>query len=148
MSLIVRRDPFNEFMNIFNTSLPRLFNGDEAVNGSWVPGVDIREGQHSIVLEADLPGVKPEDFKLSIENNRLTLSGERRIEKESNSENFHRVERSYGSFSRTFRLPSTVSVDDARAEFKGGVLRVTLPKREEAKSREIKITVTDATEKK
>jgi HSP20 family protein len=148
MSLIVRRDPFNEFMNIFNTSLPRLFNGDMGVKGSWVPGVDIREDQNSIVLEADLPGVKPEDFKLAIENNRLTLSGERRIEKESNSENFHRVERSYGSFSRTFRLPSTVSVDDARAEFKGGVLSVTLPKREEAKSREIKITVTDATEKK
>jgi HSP20 family protein len=148
MSLIVRRDPFNEFMNIFHTSLPRIFNGDMGVNGSWVPGVDIREDQNSILLEADLPGVKPEDFKLSIENNRLSLSGERRIEQESNSENFHRVERSYGSFSRTFRLPSTVIVDDARAEFKGGVLRVTLPKREEAKSREIKITVTDASEKK
>ncbi len=148
MSLIVRRDPFNEFMSIFNASLPGVFNGLEAVNGSWKPGVDIREDRNSIVLEADLPGVKPEDFKLSIENNKLTLSGERKIEKESKGENFHRVERSYGNFSRTFTLPSTVNVDDAKAEFSGGVLRVTLPKREEARSREIKIAVTDATEKK
>jgi len=143
MSLIVRRDPLNEFMNIFHASLPRIFNGDVAVNGSWRPGVDIREDKNSIVLEADLPGVKPEDFKLSIENNRLTLSGERKFEKESKGENFHRVERSYGNFTRTFTLPSTVNVDGAKAEFSDGVLRVTLPKREEAISREIKIEVTE-----
>src|SRR5262245_38881056 len=143
MSLIVRRDPFNEFMNIFNTSLPRIFNGHEVVNNRWQPGVDIREDRNAIVLEADLPGVKSEDFKLSIENNRLTLSGERKFEKESKGENFHRVERSYGNFTRTFTLPSTVNVEEAKAEFSGGVLRVTLPKREEAKSREIKIEVTE-----
>jgi HSP20 family protein len=146
MSLIVRRDPFNEFLNIFNTfntSLPRIFNGDEGVSSSWKPGVDIREDKNSIVLEADLPGVKPEDFKLSIENHRLTLSGERKFEKESKDKNFHRVERSYGNFTRTFTLPSTVNVDEAKAEFSGGVLRITLPKREEAKAREIKIEVTE-----
>jgi HSP20 family protein len=144
MSLIVRTDPFNEFINIFNTSLPRIFNGDEVVRSSWKPSVDIREDQNGIVLEADLPGVKPEDFKLSIENNKLSLSGERKFEKESKGKNYHRVERSYGNFIRTFTLPSTVNVDNVKAEFKDGVLRVTLPKREEAKSREIKIAVTDA----
>jgi HSP20 family protein len=144
MSLIVRTDPFSEFMNLFNTSLPRIFNGDEVVRSSWKPSVDIREDQHAIVLEADLPGVKPEDFKLSIENNKLSLSGERKFEKESKGKNYHRVERSYGNFIRTFTLPSTVNVDNVKAEFNGGVLRVTLPKREEAKSREIKIAVTDA----
>jgi HSP20 family protein len=149
MSRLVRRDPFSElrglqddFARLFNTTWPRFFNGEEALSGSWAPSVDIYEDQNSIVLEADLPGIKPEDFKLSIENYKLTLSGERKLEKEEKGENFHRIERSYGSFTRNFTLPSTVNVDEVKADFKDGVLRVTLPKREEVKAREIQVAVT------
>jgi HSP20 family protein len=145
---MIRRDPFSEmksiqedFNRIFNTALPRFFGGDDVLRGNWSPSVDISEDQNSIRLEADLPGVKPEDFNLSIENYKLTLSGERKFENEQKGENFHRVERSYGSFSRTFTLPSTVNVDAVKAEFKDGVLRVTLPKREEVKARQIEVNV-------
>jgi HSP20 family protein len=152
MSLIVRRDPFGELRNIredfnriFNATIPRLFSNEEVLSGGWAPNVDIYEDQNSIVLEADLPGMKPEEFKLSIENYKLSLSGERKFEKEDKGENYHRVERSYGSFTRTFALPSTVNVDEVNAEFKDGVLRVTLPKREEVKARQIQVAVkTDA----
>jgi HSP20 family protein len=151
MSRLVRRDSLSElrglqddFARLFNTTWPRLFNGEEVLSGTWAPSVDIYEDQNSIVLEADLPGMKPEDFKLSIENYKLTLSGERRFEKDEKGENFHRVERSYGSFTRNFTLPSTVNVDEVNAEFKDGVLRVTLPKREEVKARQIEVSVTDA----
>jgi HSP20 family protein len=151
MSRLVRRDPFSElrglqddFNRLFNTTWPRLFNGEEALSGTWAPSVDIYEDQNSIVLEADLPGMKPEDFKLSIENYKLTLSGERKFEKDEKGENFHRVERSYGSFTRNFSLPSTVNVDEVNAEFKDGVLRVTLPKKEEVKARQVQVKVTEA----
>jgi HSP20 family protein len=151
MSRLVRRDPFSElrglqedFSRLFSTNWPRLFNGEEVLSGTWAPSVDIYEDQNSIVLEADLPGVKPEDFKLSIENYKLTLSGERKFERDEKGENFHRVERSYGSFTRNFTLPSTVNVEEVNADFKDGVLRVTLPKREEVKARHIQVTVNDA----
>jgi HSP20 family protein len=101
--------------------------------------VDIFENKNEIVLEAELPGMKPEDVNISIENNILTLHGERRFEKKDESDNFHRVERSYGSFTRSFTLPSTVSSENANAEFQNGVLRLTLAKREEAKPRRIEI---------
>ncbi len=148
MTWLVRRNPYSELRNIqgdfnrmWNSTLPRLFSGEEMSSGSWTPGVDIYEDENSIVLEADLPGVKAEDFRLSIKNYKLTLSGERKFEKEHKGENFHRVERSYGSFTRAFTLPSTVNVDSVNAEFKDGVLRVTLPKREEVKARQIEVTV-------
>ncbi|MGE0128729.1 MAG: Hsp20/alpha crystallin family protein [Blastocatellales bacterium] len=152
MSWMIKRDPFSELRNIqedfnriFGSTLPRLFNGEEGLlGGSWSPGVDIYEDQNSITLEADLPGLKPGDFNLSIENYRLTLSGERKFEKENKGDNWSRVERSYGNFTRTFSLPSTVNVDQVNAEFKDGVLRVTLPKREEVKARQIQVSVTDA----
>ncbi|MBO0721242.1 MAG: Hsp20/alpha crystallin family protein [Blastocatellia bacterium] len=150
MSRLVRRDPFSEirglqddFARLINTTWPRFFSGEEVLSGTWTPSVDIYEDQNSIVLEADLPGIKPEDFKLSIENYKLTLSGERKFEKEEKGENFHRVERSYGSFTRNFTLPSTVNVDEVKADFKDGVLRVTLPKREEVKARNIQVTIAE-----
>ncbi|MCI0659690.1 MAG: Hsp20/alpha crystallin family protein, partial [Acidobacteria bacterium] len=119
MSWMIKRDPFNELRNfqedlnrVFNSTLPRMFNREEGLlGGNWSPGVDIYEDQNSIVLEADLPGLKPGEFNLSIENYKLTLSGERKFEKESKGENWHRVERSYGSFTRSFSLPPTVNVD-------------------------------------
>lgn len=149
MTWMIRRDPFNELRNlqddmnrIFGTNFPKWFQQEEGlVKGNWTPSVDIYEGPHAIVLEADLPGLKPGDFKLSIENYVLTLSGERRLEKEAKGENYHRVERQYGSFTRTFSLPTTVNVEDVKADFKDGVLRVALPKREEVKARQIEVTV-------
>jgi HSP20 family protein len=149
-----RRDPISElnreFNRIFSTAFPGLsrpYGSTEEglLNGSWNPAVDVFEDQNGIVLEADLPGVKPGDFTLNIENNVLTLQGERRFEKQTAEGNYHRVERSYGQFARTFTLPSTVNVEQVNAEFKDGVLRVTLPRREETKPRQIQVQVkTDA----
>jgi HSP20 family protein len=102
--------------------------------------VDIYENKDQIVLEAELPGMSREDFELSIENNVITLRGERNFEKKEESDNYHRVERSYGAFTRSFTLPQTVSADGATAEYQNGVLRVALPKREEAKARRIEIS--------
>ncbi len=153
MTWMVKRDPFNElrsieedFNRLFRGALPRFFSSEEPLGGNWSPGVDIYEDQNSIVLEAELPGLKPGDFNLSIENYKLTLSGERKFEKEGKGDNWHRVERGYGSFTRSFSLPSRVNVDEVNAEFKDGVLRVTLPKREEVKARQIEVKVkTEAT---
>ena len=151
MSWMIKQDPFSELRNIqgdlsrlFGSTLPRFLSGEE-LGGAWSPVVDIYEDKDAITLEADLPGLKPGDFSLSIENYRLTLSGERKFEKENKGDNWRRVERGYGSFSRAFSLPSTVNVEGVNAEFKDGVLRVTLPKREEVKARQIQISVkTDA----
>lgn len=149
MSLILRRDPFNElrspqedFNRTFGTAFPRLFGEEGLTSGKWMPSVDIREGENEIVLEADLPGLKPGDFELSVENRVLALKGERKFEKQSDTDNYHRVERSYGSFTRTFTLPSTVNVDAVSADFRDGVLRVVLPKKEEVKARQIQVKVT------
>jgi HSP20 family protein len=150
---IVRYDPFRdlrtlqeEVNRLFSTNLTRAFGDDEGIaRGAWAPSVDIYENKDQIVLEAELPGMKQEDFDLSIENNVITLRGERRFEKTDESDNYHRVERSYGAFTRSFTLPQTVSAEEARAEYSNGVLRVTLPKREEAKSRRIEVTGTGAT---
>ena len=144
---IVRYDPFRDLRSLqeevnrlFSTNLTRAF-GDEGIGrGAWAPSVDIYENKDQIVLEAELPGMKQEDFDLSIENNVITLRGERRFEKTDESDNYHRVERSYGSFTRSFTLPQSVSSEDAHAEYNNGVLRVTLPKREETKSRRIEVT--------
>jgi HSP20 family protein len=152
MSWMIKRDPFSELRNIqedfnriFNSTLPRFFSGEEGLlGGNWAPSVDIYEDQNSITLEVDLPGLMPGDFNLSIENYRLTLSGERKFEKENKGDNWRRVERSYGSFTRSFNLPSTVNVDAVNAEFKDGVLCVTLSKKEEVKARQIQVTVNDA----
>src|SRR5882672_11896056 len=144
---IVRYDPFRdlrtlqeEVNRLFSTNLTRAF-GDEGIGrGAWAPSVDIYENKDQIVLEAELPGMKQEDFDLAIENNVITLRGERQFEKTDEADNYHRVERSYGSFTRSFTLPQTVSSEGATAEYRNGVLRVTLPKREETKSRRIEIS--------
>lgn len=152
---IVRYDPFRdlrtlqeEVNRLFSTNLTRAF-GDEGIGrGAWSPSVDIYENKDQIVLEAELPGMKQEDFDLTIENNVITIRGERRFEKVDDADNYHRVERSYGSFTRSFTLPQTVSGEGAQAEYSNGVLRVTLPKREEAKSRKIAITGADTAQPK
>jgi HSP20 family protein len=144
---IVRYDPFRdlrtlqeEVNRLFSTNLTRGFGEEGIGRGAWNPSVDIYENKDHIVLEAELPGMKREDFELSVENNVITLRGERQFEKKEDSDNYHRVERSYGSFTRSFTLPQTVSAEGATAEYKNGVLRVTLPKREEAKARRIEIS--------
>lgn len=140
---IVRYDPFREIRSLQN-EVNRLFSGatterDDMLSGEWMPRVDVFENEHNLVLEAELPGMKREDFDLSIENNVLTLKGERKFEKKDERDNYHRIERAYGSFTRSFTLPSTVTAEGAKAEFKNGVLNVSLPKREETKARKIEI---------
>jgi HSP20 family protein len=144
---IVRYDPFRdlrtlqeEVNRLFSTNLTRGFGEEGIGRGAWNPSVDIYENKEHIVLEAELPGMNRDDFELSVENNVITLRGERQFEKKDETDNYHRVERSYGSFTRSFTLPQTVSADGATAEYRNGVLRVTLPKREETKARRIKIS--------
>ena len=143
---ITRFDPFrdlrslqDEVNRLFSTSFSRSFGDEGMARGAWTPNVDIFENKDEIVLEAELPGMNREDFELSIENNVLTLRGERRFEKKDEADSYHRVERAYGAFSRSFTLPQTVSGEGAAAEYKNGVLRVALRKREEVKARRIEI---------
>ncbi|HEY8561756.1 MAG TPA: Hsp20/alpha crystallin family protein [Pyrinomonadaceae bacterium] len=147
---IIKYDPFRE-MRSLQDEVNRLFassfsrgssSESDLMRGAWTPSVDIFENQNEIVLEAELPGMKPEDVNISIENNVLTIHGERKFEKKDEGDNFHRVERSYGGFTRSFTLPPTVSSENANAEFENGVLRLTLAKREEAKPRRIEIKAT------
>src|SRR5262244_2467237 len=143
---IVRYDPFRdlrtlqeEVNRLFTGNLTRNFDEEGIARGAWSPSVDIYENKDQIVLEAELPGMNRDDFELSVENNVITLRGERHFEKKDETDNYHRVERSYGAFTRSFTLPQTVSGEGATAEYQNGVLRVTLPKREEAKARRIEI---------
>ena len=115
---------------------------DWALGGSWAPAVDIFENEGNLVLKAELPGIDPKDVDVRVENNVLTLHGERKFETEVKREQYHRVERAYGTFSRSFTLPNVVDTDKIKAEFTDGVLRVTLPQREEAKPKQISIAVT------
>jgi HSP20 family protein len=146
---IVRYDPFRdlrtlqeEVNRLFSTNMTRAFDDQGIGRGAWAPSVDIYENKDQIVLEAELPGMNQEDFDLSIENNVITLRGERKFEKTEETDNYHRVERSYGAFTRSFTLPQTVSAEGATAEYNNGVLRVTLPKREETKARRIQVSGT------
>ena len=144
---ITRYDPFRDLRSLqeevnrlFSTNLTRGFGEEGIGRGAWNPSVDIYENKDQIVLEAELPGMKRDDFELTVENNVITLRGERSFEKKDETDNYHRVERSYGSFTRSFTLPQTVSAEGAIAEYNNGVLRVTLPKREETKARRIEVT--------
>ncbi len=108
---------------------------------SWAPAVDIYENEHELVVKADLPDVKPEDLDIRVENNILTIRGERKFEKKVDEKNYLRVERSYGSFTRSFSLANTVNSEAIKADYKDGVLTLTIPKREEAKPKQIKVNV-------
>ena len=143
---IMKYDPFRELRSL-QDDMNRLFvsnfsRGSEEgfMSGAWAPSVDIFENKENLVIEAELPGMKREDVDVSIENNVLTLRGERKFEKKDDGDNYHRVERSYGSFTRSFTLPQTVTSEGATADFSNGVLRVQLLKREETKARKIEIT--------
>ena len=145
---IYKHNKFQDLLSL-QGELNQLFNSvfssadgntDQIMRGAWNPLVDIYETQNNIIVEAELPGMKPEDVEVSVENNTLTLRGERHFEKKADGNNFYRVERSYGSFSRSFTLPPTVTSENATAEFQNGLLKLTLAKREEAKPRRIEIT--------
>jgi HSP20 family protein len=151
MMNIVKYDPFRELRSLqeemnrlFNLGVSRSEGSEDIVRGAWSPSVDIFENQDKIILEAELAGMKPEEVDISIENNVITLKGERKFEKTEDNDNYHRVERSYGSFVRSFTLPRTVVSDEAEANFENGILSITLPKREEAKARKIEIKGSDA----
>ena len=141
---VVKYDPFRELRSL-QDEMNRIFSGvapagrEDMLNGAWSPKVDIFENKDSLVLEAELPGMNRDDFELSFENNVLTLKGERRFEKKTENDNYHRVERSYGAFTRSFTLPQTVTAEGAKAEFDNGMLHVSLPKREETKARKIEV---------
>lgn len=148
---IVKYDPFRELRSLqdemtrlFTGATPSGFSGEDMMHGSWSPRVDIFENKENLILEAELPGMNRDDFDLSIENNVITLKGERKFENKTEGDNYHRVERSYGSFTRSFTLPQTVNAEGAKAEFKNGILRVALPKREETKARRIEVLGDDA----
>jgi HSP20 family protein len=115
---------------------------DWGLGGAWAPPVDIYEKNGNIVVKAELPGVDPKDVDVRIENNTLTIRGERKVDDEVKQEHYHRVERSYGSFTRSFSLPSVLDQEKIKAEFKDGVLQVTLPKHERALPKQINIAVT------
>jgi HSP20 family protein len=150
---IVRWEPFRDLMSLqerMNRMFDESYRGrgqqssedDWALGGSWAPAVDIYEQDGNIVMKAELPGIDPKDVDIRLENNTLTLRGERKLDKDVKRDNYHRVERAYGAFSRSFTLPTMVDQGNIKAEFKDGVLRVVLPKREEAKPRQIQINVT------
>lgn len=144
----VRWDSLRDNMAAHQDRMSRMFEGfygrpqEELARGSWVPAVDIySNGQHELVLKAELPDMKQEDIDLTVEDNTLTLRGARKLDEEVAEDQFHRIERSYGSFVRTFGLPPTVDAGRVSAEYKAGVLTVRLPLREEAKPKQIKVQV-------
>jgi HSP20 family protein len=137
-------DPFYLLQNRLNRLLefPLTPFAEEALPlMEWAPPCDIYETDREIVVKAELPGLKKEDVLVSVENNVLTIRGERKFAEEVKRENFHRVERSYGEFLRSFTLPAYVDANKTLAEFKDGLLTVTLPKREEAKPKQIEVKV-------
>ena len=133
-----------EVNRLFTGNAARAFDDEGIARGSWSPSVDIYENKDQIVLEAELPGMKREDFDLSVENNVITLRGERHFEKKDETDNYHRVERAYGTFVRSFALPGSVEPDKVAAEYNDGLLTITIPKREEAKPKTVKINVAKA----
>ncbi len=146
-SFITRWDPFRELAQL-QDRVNRVFQEANAGGGqegiatsSFVPPVDIYETEQNIVLKLEVPGVEQKDLDIRIENNTITVRGERKFEKEVKEENFHRVERRYGSFQRSFTLPNTVNTENVTADYDNGVLKVTLAKRAEAKPKQIKVNV-------
>jgi len=146
---LIKWDPFNELEDISNR-LNRMFGrpaapataGHEMVKVTdWTPSVDISETEKAYLIKAEIPEVKKEDVKVTVDNGVLTIQGERKMEKEEKGKKFHRIERSYGSFLRSFRIPDGVDDTKAKAEFKDGMITVTLPKSEKAKTKAVEIAV-------
>ena len=144
---VIKYNPFNmeqeDFptgLRVFQDSLSRLFS-EPAASRPWSPPVDIYETENELVLKADLPDVDPKHVGIQLENGTLTLKGERRFEEQKNGRGFHRIERGYGTFVRAFSLPDTVDGEKVKADYKNGVLTVTLPKKELAKPKTINVEI-------
>ncbi len=137
MTTITRIDPFRELASFFQSFEPT--GKDQLTSGNFVPPVDVYEDEQNLILKLEVPGVNEADLNVSVENNTLTIQGERKFEKEEKEENFHRIERRYGSFLRTFKLPNTVDAEKVEASYDKGILKISLAKRAEAKPRQIKV---------
>ncbi len=143
---IIRWDPFRDLATL-RERMNRLFEeaytsrGEEKdlVASTWNPSVDIFETENELVLKAELPGVDEDDIEIKIEDSTITLKGDRKFEKETKEENYHRIERSYGSFYRSFTLPRNIDQDKIKAESENGILKVTMPKKAELKPKKVKI---------
>jgi len=129
----------NRLMSDYRTRSP--FGEEEMAQGAWIPAVDIYETKEAIILDVELRGVTKEDISLEVKDSTLTIKGEKKLEKDVKEENFHRMERTYGSFTRAFTLPTTVQQDKVKAKFRDGILEIMLPKAEEAKPKHIKVDV-------
>jgi len=148
MTMLTRWDPFREFVTL-QDRMNRLFRDsfgsegqDEALTSTaFAPPVDVYEDEHNVTLKIEVPGIDEKDIDVRIENNTLTVHGERKFEKEEKEENYRRVERQYGSFTRTFTLPNTVNHDNVQADYDKGVLKIKLEKKAEAKPKQIKVNV-------
>jgi len=148
MTVIARWDPFREFstrqdrMNrLFRESYGPEGRDESLTTSQFAPPVDVYEDEHNVVLKVEVPGVDEKDIDVRVENNVLTVHGERKVEKEEKEENFRRVERQYGSFTRSFTLPSSVDTGQVSADYNQGVLKIKLAKKAEAKPKQIKINV-------
>jgi HSP20 family protein len=146
MTVLTRFEPFRELFTL-QDRINRAFresrsgNDDSLTTSSFAPAVDVYEDEHTVTLKIEVPGIDEKDIDVQVENNTLTVHGERKIEKEEKEENYRRVERQYGSFTRTFTLPTTVDSDSVSATYDKGVLKIALPKKAEAKPKQIKVTV-------
>lgn len=145
---LIRWDPWKDLIalqermnRLMEESFGRLRKEEGLVSGAWTPAVDIYETENSLVVTAEIPGVSEKDIDVRIENNQLVIKGERKFEKETKEENYHRIERIYGNFYRSFSLPNTVDHEKVKAEYKNGVLKIVLGKKEEVKPKQIKIEV-------
>ncbi len=152
---ITRWDPFRDIMTL-RDRMNRLFEDlmstpkleeSEIIQSTWSPAVDIYETENELVLTAELPGIDEKDVEIKIEDNTLTLKGERKFEKETREENYHRIERAYGSFYRSFSLPNYIDQDKISAEFENGLLKIHMPKKPEGKPRKVKILKPQTAEK-
>ena len=143
---LTRWDPFKDLqalqdrMNrLFQEGVGRTGRSDEVLGGHWIPVVDIYEDDQEFVVKAELPGLESKDVDVQIQENVLTLKGERRLEREIDKERYHRLERSYGTFQRSFTLPNIVEEEKVKAKFKDGVLEIRIPKEERVKPKQIKV---------
>ena len=148
MTVITRWEPFRELatledrMNrLFRASVHSVGRDESLTTSNFAPAVDVYEDEHKDTLKIEVPGIEEKDLDVRVENNALTVTGERKIEKEEKEENYRRVERQYGSFSRTFTLPQTVDTENVSANYDKGVLKISLPKKAEAKPKQIKVNV-------
>jgi HSP20 family protein len=132
----LNREPLSRLFESFFNDM----QGEEVSNRGWVPPVDIQETEEGYRLQAELPGLTKEDIQITLENNVLRLTGERKFEREAKKDSFHRIERTYGSFSRAFALPNQVNAEGVQASFENGILTLTIPKAEQAKPRKIAIS--------